>query len=247
MPWCYTSQAEQWGNCDCTSSDVSSAIVLQMSSTYWLYIVYIFCIHKSATNIFYTVALHSIHTRALTFENLRQMLLPLGRCVACRPGTATLWWADSECIPKCPKGSFSVTGLVPCTQCPRYIYTFSKVRSMVTSLRQGISIKQTLHLPRQRTRTLVTSFRQHTLALSHEFPNYISNKQTLNWTTYLTNFLSFFRNYCNDRRGWCANVHALPELPCQATLDQFPFFFSETTTVTWLECERARAALSIGP
>jgi hypothetical protein len=37
------------------------------------------------------------------------------------------------------------------------------------------------------------------------------------------------------------------ELPCQAAIDQFPFFFLETSTVTWLVCERARAALSIGP
>ena len=55
--------------------------------------------------------------------DVSSMLLPIGRCVACRPGTATIWWADSECILKCPKGSFSVTGLVPCTNCPRNYYS----------------------------------------------------------------------------------------------------------------------------
>jgi hypothetical protein len=149
------------------------------------------------------VALHSIDTRALTFENLCQMRLPLGRCVACRPGTATLWWADDECIPKCPKGSFSVTGLVPCTKCPRY--TFSKVRSMVTAFRQGISSKQTLHVTRHRTRALVTSFRQHTLAHSHQCSLCVSSKQALDLPRHRTRALvTSFRQHTLAHSHQCS-------------------------------------------
>ena len=74
---------------------------------------------EPGSNETYSSATHNVTIPGV----LGSMLMPLGRCVACPPGTAPLSWAASECLLKCPKGSSSATGLVPCASCPRNFFS----------------------------------------------------------------------------------------------------------------------------